>query len=111
MPSKTIITGATVEIELPSPLDAMEFEQSLFAGRVKIGLIAELKNVVIRFPEVSGIGELHTIDHENGKTITIKRLRLRAMAGDILPEIGEDGTIALFTVGDDADTPIVAKHA
>lgn len=101
------ITNATVEIEIPAPLDFWEYESQ--PPRVKIGAMVRLKNVVIRFPEVTGkIGELGR-SNENGTTVTIKTFLLRSIEGDILPEMPDDGTVVLFDV-EDADTPIIASR-
>jgi len=108
---KTIITNATVEIELPEPLDLLDWEMLLGnrfrQARVKLSSMVKLKNVVVRFPGLVGkIGELGRSN--DGTTVTIKTLLLESIQAVILPELDANGNLAFFSV-EEADAPIVVS--
>jgi len=111
---RTITTKALVEINLPDMMEAFDLETELDTlvtyGSVKIALFLDLDDVVLKVPPVAtvgGIGQSRMGSNEGGRVITIKKLRLRSIQGDMLPTYSDDGkTMTFFTV-DKTDDPIV----
>ena len=116
---RTVVVNALVEITLPDVLDADGIETSLFTRRagVKIGLHLELNDVVVRIPALTSpgeIGQLRTLTREGGQVITIKRLVLRQIQGDMLPALADgadaDGKNVVFFTVEKADEPVVVEE-
>ena len=89
MSRSVILTNCTVEITLPNELDVLGMDVGK-RSHVKLMASEYIDDVVIRSP---------TLD---GKTLTIKRLLLKMLRGDILP-VMEDDRVVLFTVTDEVE--------
>lgn len=113
---RTITVNAIVELNLPDVLDVYEYSVDIFGEKrrgVKISMMLELNDVKIIIPPVvpvGGIGRLSPNANEGGQVLTIKKLFLRGLHGDMLPV--QDvviGDIFFLTVQESTDKPLMVE--
>jgi hypothetical protein len=96
-------TPATIEIELPGIVDALEYkiEEMLTRcrGSFKAKVLIELRDAKFRFRVVDKHGEKHE------RILTLKRLMLGELAGELLP-VYDAGKEMLYTI-EDVDGPLI----
>ncbi len=95
MPRSLVLTNCTVEITLPDELDVL----GITGGKpAHIKLMADkyVDNVVVRSPTL------------NGSTLTIKRLFLKMMRGDVLPVL-EGDKVVMFTVTNEVEPQVTVE--
>lgn len=108
---KVVFHNCTVELEIPDELALMESHfDGLRTAKIKLTATEYVNDVKVRIPPM--VGEIGRIARTGeGQLLTIKKVRIRHILGDIIPFLDEKRNVSLWTSGSTIEPNAVIEQA